>query len=191
MNIIRKFWHASPASLYRAILKRTYYGNDYNYSTKAILNDKKHLNANYLIDRWERYNRILIKNKIINPLKIKGKTIFELGCGPLLGWGPILLYLGAKKFYIDEPNFNKQIIYSKELQVKYFRVLYDEMVSNYGKLMEFKKFIDLIKLNYEEIDYSRLEKVDIILSNSVLEHISKEEIKTTLQRIKHMVNGVA
>ena len=83
MNIIRKFWHASPASLYRAILKRTFYGNYYNYSTKSILNDKKHLNVNYLVDRWEHYNRILIKNKIINPLKIKGKTIFELGCGPL------------------------------------------------------------------------------------------------------------
>ena len=106
MKIIKKLWNTSPASILTALQKKYIYGNDYNYSVKSILSNKKYMNPSMLIDRWERYNRVIEKNLDINLPEIKNKDIFELGCGPLLGWGPILLFLGAKSFYFYEPNLH-------------------------------------------------------------------------------------
>ena len=130
MKIIKKIWNASPASIFSALQKKFVYGNDYNYSTKAILSNNKYMNPNILIDRWERYNRVILQNLNINFPEVKGKQVFEIGCGPLLGWGPILLFLGAKSFFFYEPNFQIETIKSKDVKKKYYLVTYNELVSN-------------------------------------------------------------
>tara|TARA_B100001248_G_C27304078_1_gene418550 strand:+ start:114 stop:965 length:852 start_codon:yes stop_codon:yes gene_type:complete len=188
MSFIKKLWNSSPASIYKAILKKTIYGNDYNYSPKAVIADGKHMNTCMLIDRWERYNRVLKKNKIIDALEVKEKSIFELGCGPLLGWGPIFIFFGAKNFYFFEPHFNYGILDAPEIKKNYFKQLYIELVANYGKKMHFHEFMELLKNQVREIDFNKDENIDIILSNSVLEHIPKIEVESTIKKLSQISN---
>ena len=35
------------------------------------------------------------------------KNIFELGCGPLFGWGPIAIALGANTYYYHDPGLRR------------------------------------------------------------------------------------
>lgn len=74
-------------------------GSRFNYNLLGICGSLKHLNPVTLIDRWERYLRVLSTNaKVIPKPNFANKVVFELGCGPLLGWGPLALFLGAKAF---------------------------------------------------------------------------------------------
>ena len=187
MKIIKKLWNASPASIYTALQKRFIYGNDYNYSVKSILSNNKYMNPSMLIDRWERYNRVINENLNINFPEIKGKHIFELGCGPLLGWGPILLFLGAKSFCFYEPNFQLETIKSKEVKEKYYLLLYNELAGNYGKLMSFDTFYNLIINKTYQVNFDNEDSIDFILSNSVLEHIPSSEIEDTLCKSRYIL----
>ena len=78
MSLIIKLWNKSPADVVSFLKKRFIYKSDYNYSTSSVLNDKKHMNPNILIDRWSRYLRVIntnIKNsKFISD--VKDKNIF-------------------------------------------------------------------------------------------------------------------
>lgn len=83
-----------------------------------------------LIDRYERYLRVL-KNNTDNfkeeSLDFKGKNVFELGCGPLLGWGPESIYKGANAYFYDEPFIRNDVIKSPLLKEKYFKQLFNEL----------------------------------------------------------------
>ena len=123
-KILHRLWNESPASIYSLVKKKLNFGNNiyWEYGLDTILNDSKHLNINALIDRLERYTRITnlnIPNSTFN-LNFESKTIFELGCGPLLGCGPIFLFLGAKRFYYYEPFLLKETVASKEIKERYF-----------------------------------------------------------------------
>lgn len=188
-NIIKLLWHSSPYDLYTRIKNRLNKKGDWNYSYE-ILNSKKHMNTNYLIDRWERYQRIIqikqpgFSKEIFN---FKNKSIFELGCGPVYGWGPIAIFLGATHYYYYEPALIKQVVESKEMKEKYFTPLYDELLCNYGKVISFKEYYEKIINNCKQVDFNEKANVDIILSNSVLEHIPRIEIENILEKLNFIL----
>lgn len=155
----------------------------YNYSLKGILLDSKHMSEITLIDRYERYLRVLKTNSDdfpIESLNFKNKNIFELGCGPLLGWGPLSIYKGAQTFCYDEPFLKKDILKSQILRDKYFKPLFEELKNNYKNNIDFDTF-------YKSIFEKSMEKnkkensFDLIISNSVLEHIPKVKLESILE----------
>ena len=85
------------------------------------------------MDRWERYFKV-IENKtgdknLKNKFNFRGKRIFELGCGPLFGWGPIAIFLGADTYYYHEPALEREVTLSQVLKEKYFSPLYKDLNS--------------------------------------------------------------
>ena len=123
LKIFRNLLNKSPRYNYGLVKKQFKYflmGNnnpDFDYSLDFIINNKKHMNRNYLIDRWERYKKVInVKENIDmeSNFSFQGKKILELGCGPLYGWGPIALYLGSEEYYYLEPALRRKTIQSQK-----------------------------------------------------------------------------
>lgn len=186
-NIIKKLWTSSPSEIVFLFKNRLYKESNWNYSLKQIVKSKKHMNTQYLIDRWERYWRIIENHNHDDGSKkyfeFQNKAIFELGCGPLFGWGPIALFKGANIYYYYDPSLIRQVVESTEIKEKYFNPLYKELLSNFGNTMSFNEFYRKIMAKCISVDFSKKEFVDLILSNSVLEHIPRNDIQTMLSKL--------
>tara|TARA_B100001057_G_scaffold499806_1_gene611888 strand:+ start:1514 stop:2380 length:867 start_codon:yes stop_codon:yes gene_type:complete len=187
-KLFHRLWLYSPKENFRWI--RNFLLRDkrlFKYNLNELLDSKKHLSSNVLIDRWERYLRNINTSypnlDIYKKISLKNKIIYELGCGPLLGWGPVFLFLGAQKFIYSDPSFNKEICFSKTIEEKYFKKLYEDLISNYGNLMSYEKFIDKVKNNTKNFVKDDELMFDFVISNSVLEHIKKSEIENVLSSV--------
>tara|TARA_A100001011_G_C14228517_1_gene807725 strand:- start:515 stop:1381 length:867 start_codon:yes stop_codon:yes gene_type:complete len=186
-RIIYLIWFASPRQNFNRIKTFINKNKIFYYSIEDILNDQKHINPAQLIDRGERYIRVINNNfpdcGFKDNFKIKDKIVFELGSGPLLGWGPISLFLGARKFIFSEVAFNAEVLKSKLIEEKYFLPLYEELVANYGELMSYEFFLSKIRNDSINIINEDNYNCDIVLSNSVLEHVKIIEIQKILKKI--------
>ena len=191
MSIYKKLsyrlWSISPKENFRRAKHLLVNNKTFSYNISELLDNKKHITPIYIIDRWERYLRnIHIKYpnlEIFKKISFNNKIFFELGSGPLLGWGPIFLFLGAKKFVFSEPAFNEEIYDSAIIEKKYFKVLFEDLVFNYGKLMDYETFIKKIKNDTINIKNSNNLTYDFVVSNSVLEHINFSEIQNIMTEI--------
>ena len=105
-----------------------------------------------------------------------------------MGWGPIFLFLGAKKFVFSEPAFNEEIYDSAIIEKKYFKQLFEDLVFNYGKLMDYETFIKKIKNDTINIKNSNNLTYDFVVSNSVLEHVNFSEIQNIMTEINEKMS---
>ena len=187
-KILHRLWLISPKENFRWT-KNFLLRNKrlFKYNLNELLDNKKHLSSVVLIDRWERYlrniNTTFPNLDIYKKISIKNKIIYELGSGPLLGWGPIFLFLGAKRFIYSDPAFNEEICFSKIIEEKYFKKLYEDLVCNYGSLMSYEEFIHRVKNNTENFMNYNESMFDFVISNSVLEHIKISDIENVLSNI--------
>lgn len=184
-HIINKLWTSAPSEIFAAIKRRLNRKQDWDYSLE-ILNSKKHINAQYLIDRWDRYWRVIESHNQDGSRKhfeFQNKAIFELGCGPLFGWGPIALYRGATNYYYHEPSLIRQVVESKAIKEKYFFPLYQELLSNFGNLMPFDQYYEKVMGKCAPVDFNGQESVDLILSNSVIEHLPRADIEDICSKL--------
>lgn len=94
------------------------------------------------------------------------KAVLELGCGPLLGWGPLVLFFGA--------DVVKQ---------QYFIPMRQELVANFGELLPFDEWFYRIQSRSQKMDLNGSSVIDITLSNSVLQHVPVEELKTLIGQL--------
>ncbi|HEX3100258.1 MAG TPA: hypothetical protein VHQ01_00625, partial [Pyrinomonadaceae bacterium] len=119
-NILKKFWTHSADDLFVIAERRTrqLLGKGdlgWDYSLAAVLRSPKNMNTKLEIERWERQWRICRLNglnDIENKFSLSGKTVLELGCGPVLGFGPIAIYRGAERFWYREPDFVRAVVES-------------------------------------------------------------------------------
>lgn len=148
------------------------------------------MNAQYLIDRWERYQRVIqSQNRQKIDFSFQGKTIFELGCGPVFGWGPIAIFRGAKKYYYHDPALITSVVKSDDIKNKYFVPLHKELISNFGDTLTFNDFYERVMNQCIPIDLSKEESIDLILSNSVLEHVPSKELGTLLSKLQSILKS--
>jgi hypothetical protein len=193
LKIVNIVWHNSPEFLYTRLKFKIKTKENYDYSINTILKDKKYLNVTNLIDRWERYKRVLgekIKTQENSYLDLtekafsfEGKTIFEIGCGPFLGWGPISLFLGSRIFYYYDPAIISSVIESEKVKNQYFLPLFKELTLNYGERMNYEEFLLKISSSCIPLNVSEKinKKINLVLSNSVLEHMPKEDLISLLK----------
>ena len=104
-----------------------------------------------------------------------------MGCGPLFGWGPMAIFLGAKSYYYHEPALLRNDVEADLIREQYFLPLYNELIANFGNKMSFAEFFDKVMDKCQAIDFSASAQVDLILSNSVLEHIPRAEIQSVIR----------
>jgi len=197
-QLFKKVWETPPNKIYESVIKRLTFSisnQSYDYSLKSILQSQKHMQTVSLMDRWERYFKV-IENKtgdknLKNKFNFRGKRIFELGCGPLFGWGPIAIFLGADTYYYHEPALEREVTLSQVLKEKYFSPLYKELMSEFSLNISFSEFYDKVKSKCLPMDFNNVNNIDLILSNSVLEHIPFNDLDSLLSNLHKISNEKA
>ncbi len=188
-KVIKHIWGNSPETVLNNIIGKLSGLGNFDYSLDSVLKNRKHLDYFNLIDRWHRYWRVIemyTTDISMNKFKFANSIVLEMGCGPLLGWGPMAIFLGSKKYYYIEPSLRREVVESNEIKNSYFLPFYDELVSNFGNRLKFETFYEKVMteiapLNIDENMSESL--VDIILSNSVLEHIHENEIGSLMEQL--------
>ena len=194
--VLGRLWRTAPDDLVFTIARKVR-GVSFDYSLNAVLRSTKHMRPVALIDRWERYWRIIKASGAAIDRASFGfeqKVVFELGCGPILGWGPMALFLGAKAYYYDEPAAQPGVAQSGMMRERYFRHFHRELVANYGPRMEFDEFHGLCLtrcLPLSLADTKDVAGIDLCLSNSVLEHIPARQLDHVLSKLSALSNSEA
>jgi len=183
LAMLNKIIKLSPKNNLTSLMKRWVKGGRYDYSADATLTSRKHMNVQSCIDRWFRLWRVAGYPSGQMQPELDGKEIFELGCGPLLGFGPLTLFLGAKSFRYLEPAYDPKVMASEEIKALYFLPLFDELVANFGKRMSRDAFLDKLKSSSHAVPASA--SIDLIISVSVLEHINNEDFLPTMQMLSN------
>jgi len=160
-----------------AALGRRLRPNNGSFDLSEVVSSAKHMRTQRPYDFLNRYETIV--SRVLGEgyeLEFAGKHVLEIGCGPLLGWAPLAIFLGAQHYTCVEPMFNPNIIGQKIVQERYFLPLHKDLTALYGPRMGFEEFahqvIEGVKVERCSLDDAQIgEAVDIVLSNSVLEHI--------------------
>jgi hypothetical protein len=197
---LNQFIKKSPQENFR-MLKSRLLRQGFDYPAESVIENAKHMDPAKLIDRLHRYERVL-KNKIgWEPLNFFEKSVLEIGAGPLLGWGPIAIYLGAKSYVCLDPGFNKFILLNQIIWDKYFYPLFLHLESIYSRKVSFYDFKSSIlsriipsSLPFEKIDSmtGAIDGFDIVMSNSVMEHVWDWDVfaptllKQTASQTRHL-----
>ncbi len=129
------------------------------------------------IDRLFRYQRVIRNQVEWQDLEFGGKVAIEVGCGPLLGWGPLAVYLGARRYLCLEPRFRHEIMESPEIQQRYFLPMHQQLEAIYQRGVSLDEFMsrlsDRIEIRTVAVQEWDLAPggADVLLSNSVLQHV--------------------
>jgi len=159
--------------------------------------------------RGIRFAELLLRQEAIvgrhnpewRPLDFAGKRVVEVGCGPLAGFGPLAVFCGATRFESAEPEWDQSLFFSEPIREKYLRTFHADLVGLCGPRMGFSEFRAALKERLA-ITRSGFEAapitgpVDIVLSQSVLEHVFPLEatiakladIQTPATRFLHLVD---
>ncbi len=176
-RILNRLWTTPPRDAVRLIGKRLSKRRNTGYDPEEVMNHRKFMRTQMLYDFLSRYETIIRRSHADwQPLEFNGKRILEMGCGPVMGWGPLTVFLGCVSHTGVEPKFNASILQHPEFEKRYLLPLYRDLRAVYGPRMEFAEFkvavrerITIVPLTYLEAGLSG--PFDVMLSNSVLEHI--------------------
>ena len=152
------------------------------YRRRQVAGNSKYNDPARLIDRLLRYQKIMGKE-----IPFAGRTVLEIGAGPDLGWVFCALALGAERYYVLEPSFDPSLLvdlsaYLKEHHRYVHRV--------FGPVSVLEDMLGSGRVNILKNDASQTGltdgAIDLIISNSVLEHIHNlDDVVKELQRISH------
>lgn len=151
---------------------------DFQYDLGSILGSKVHMDARRVVDRYLRYERVLQKKSAWTPLDFDGKRLLEIGCGPLLGVGPIAVYLGATEYLSVEPNYQPAVLESDVVWTRFFLPFHQQLDALFDRGISFDEFVESMRsrIVVEAValeDYTPAgDPVDVVYSNGVLQHIA-------------------
>ena len=151
------------------------------YHVDWIVRQNKHMSKEKQLDRWYRLWRVIETATDFKRPVFENKRVAEIGCGPLLGLGPLAIFCGAKSFAYLEPSFQKEVLTSPIMEERYFFPVHQELVANFGPRMSYANFIKSLR-TCEIFDFVP-RQTDLVISNSVLEHVHVDEIKLLLEKI--------
>jgi SAM-dependent methyltransferase len=155
-----------------------------------------------------RFAELLLRQEAIirrtmpwEPLSFDGKRVVEIGCGPLAGFGPLVVFCGAISFESAEPEWSPELFEHEAISTHYLRVLHADLVALYGSRMDFAQFIRALKeritIHRTGFEAAPIEgSVDVVLSQSCLEHVFPldaviarlAEIQNPATRFVHLVD---
>mgnify|MGYP001817672547 FL=1 len=163
---------------------------DFQYDLDTILETAFHMDARRLIDRYLRYERVLQAKSTWTPLDFDDKRVVEIGCGPLLGVGPVAVYLGSTEYVCIEPRYCPEVLESDKVWTRFFLPLHQQLDALFNRNIKFDDFADRVRSRIRiapvaiEDCTETAGKADIVFSNGVLQHIA--DLERALDRIRHL-----
>lgn len=187
---LRFVWEKSPRDLYFLVRRKLRGRSRFSYDVPALLASAKYMDPVKLVDRLCRYERALMQRQEWQPLDFQDQNVLEIGAGPLLGWGPMAVFLGCRRFVFVESAYDPEVLKSEALWQKYFVPHYRQLCAIFGERMTLAEFRQRLALRiqclsgyFENADLPAAE-FDVVLSNSVLEHVQDlEAFSKNLKRV--------
>ncbi len=147
-----------------------------SWTAQELMSSSKHNRGIRFAELLLRQEAILTRAYGWKPLDFEGKRVVEVGCGPLAGFGPLAIFRGAVSFQSAEPEWDPELFNNPQVSDKYLQIFHADMVALYGPRMSFAEFrkalherLSIHKTGFESAPIE--EPVDIVLSQSVLEHV--------------------
>ncbi|MCH7655861.1 MAG: methyltransferase domain-containing protein [Chloroflexi bacterium] len=138
-----------------------------DYSVGSVDASPKHADPAKLIDRLFRYERALGEE-----IDFAGKTVLEIGAGPVLGWALVGIARGAACYHVLEPAFNPAVL---DRYAAYFRTHRQWIGRVVGEVPPVDELLASGAIRVVRAPAARTGlpegSVDLVLSNSVLEHV--------------------
>ena len=152
----------------------------FDYSIRKVRATAKHNAPTLVIDRLLRYQRALGHD-----IDFANKRVLELGAGPVLGWALTGLALGAQHYTVLDPSFNDDLI---DAMARYFNDHRRWLALAFGEVASPRDLLNSNRLQIVRAPGDRTGftdgSVDLILSNSVIEHVlNVDELVAELDRI--------
>lgn len=190
MTLINKLYHTSPYGLWQKVRLKIGQKDQHDLGLQEVLQSSKYMRAQRMFDFLNRYELILKRLENWKPLEFEGKAVMDFGGGPLLGWGPLAVFRGAKRVVCSEPIVRAEILKHPQVIERYFLPMYRDLTAIYGnKFSSFDKFQKAIDekitvFTHDNLDNGIEGKFDIMLSNSCLEHIF--QLEESLRRMREI-----
>ena len=146
------------------------------WTASELMSSPKHARGIRFAELLARQEAIAAQHQAWQPLDFEGRRVVEIGCGPLAGFGPLAIFRGAASFESAEPEWNPALLRDPGVVDTYLRVFHADLVSLYGPRMDFATFRDALdeRLSIHRCGFEAAPidgTVDIVLSQSVLEHV--------------------
>ena len=119
-RIITRLYDRSPRQLIIALGRRLR-SKGGKFDVAEVLSSAKHMQSQRPYNFLNRYETII--NRVLGDgyrLDFQDKRVLEIGCGPLLGWAPLAIFLGARDYVCVEPMFNPDILRKNIVRERYF-----------------------------------------------------------------------
>jgi hypothetical protein len=141
-----------------------------------ILADPKNVRFQRPYDFLSRYEAIIARHHEWEPIRFENSRVIELGSGPVLGWGPLAVFLGCESYTCVDPFFNPNILDDPVFVNRYLLGLYKDLSALYGSRINFEDYVSSLKSRIIVKRSHFLESdvegpFDVVLSNSCLEHV--------------------
>ena len=147
-----------------------------SWTPGELMSSSKHTRGIRFAELLMRQEAVVTRCTTWRTLDFADKHVVEVGCGPLAGYGPLAIFNGARSFSSAEPEWDPSLMFSATVIDKYLRILHADLVALYGPRMDFDTFLTALgermaiaRTGFEKADIT--EPADIVLSQSVLEHI--------------------
>ncbi len=189
-SILRRLWASSPQANARRVAQRLHpFGGP---DVEELLRSGKHARPQRPYDYLSRYEAILKRAIGWQPLEFRDRAALEVGCGPLLGFAPLAVFLGCRTFVGIEPDADLSALHDPRIRERYLLKLFKDLTGIYGSGPTFPEFIanleSRVSLRREFVESVHADELfDIVLSNSTLEHLVPLEpsIRRLLQLQAH------
>lgn len=150
------------------------------WTADELLQSAKHVRGIRYAEHLLRHEAIARRHVGWKQLDFAGRRVVEIGCGPLAGYGPLAVFCGAASYQSAEPEWSGDLFFSEAVTSRYLKVLHADLTALYGERMSFPEFRTALRermlIHVAPFDAAPIEgPVDVVLSQSVLEHVFPPE----------------
>lgn len=187
-NLLRRIWELPPRDAIRKALRRV--RAQKGYDLDDLLRSSKHMNSQLFYNFLSRYESILHRSHGWEAFVFEGQDVLEVGCGPVLGFGPLALFLGATSYTGVDPTFQPEWALHPRLRDKYYLGIYKDLSGIFGPRMTYERWLELLHTNARVFSATILDadlagrSFGIMLSNSTIEHV--EPLGPSVARLREL-----
>ena len=140
-KIIKRLWELPPAETVHKITRRIS-GQHRVFDVQELAGSARQMRSQRFYDFLSRYEAILENAIGWQKFEFEGRHVLEIGCGPVLGFGPIALFRGAASYSAIDPQFDPRVFDEPAIVDTYFLGVFKDLSAIYGHRCKFPEFID-------------------------------------------------